>query len=97
MTADTSRHFADAHKRYRALVHQQGRLPPEEMDAWQGEAQFREVIAELGSPDQGFRIVPNEDDADTFDVLQGAMYADGARLFNRGDLEFASLASSNWL
>ncbi len=104
MTADISRHFADAQKRYRALVHQQGRLPTdaeanhaEEIDEWQSEAQFREVIAELGSPDQGFRIAPVAGDTRSFSVLAGSMYADGARLSNPLEFEYGEQASNNWL
>lgn len=104
MTADISRHFADASKQYRSLAHQQGRLPTdaeanhaEAIDAWQAEAEFRETIAELGTPDQGFRIIPVEGDASTFTVRTGSMYADGVRIYNPTDFRFNEQGASNWL
>ena len=104
MTADISRIFADPQKHYRSVVRQQGRLPTdaeenhaEEIDAWQEEATFRDVIAPIGSPDGGFRITLDPAVADDFTINGGTFYLGGVRIENPADISYLDQKSDNWL
>ena len=78
MTADVSRAFVDRNKHFRAVVHQQGRLPTDaeenqvaELAISAHDSEFDETISPLGTPDDGFRIVVPTGVNDAFQIRAG--------------------------
>jgi hypothetical protein len=105
MTADISRLFRDRPKQYRALVHQQGRLPLDseenhgaDIAQWVDEERFVETIAPSGSPNDGFMVALTADVAPVnFTIAAGSYYIGGSRIENPALLNYRDQKNGSWL
>lgn len=105
MSADISRLFRDRPKQYRALVHQQGRLPLDaegnhgsDIAQWQDEDRFLETIAPSGSPNDGFLIGLAGGAAPVdFTIAAGSYYVGGSRIENPAALTYRGQRTGGWL